>query len=198
MRNARIATAATMTAVLGFACKLLHDGSTNAMFDFRSAMAETKWLCIGIRQFKAILKRCTFADAVPAGAFIPGRICGRAILGQLCHRRGYVAATAGTSGGNAILSTWLAGHASQWTHQQIGGQQNCEKESEHMVTLRSRGLSGKTIADNANNPPPGGCRRLRRREGNIPLTHFQLRANQQVLTSPSRDAGDVFDDARLR
>ncbi len=73
-----------------------------------------------------------------------------------------------------------------------------------MVTLRSRGLSGKTIADNANNPPPGGRRRLRRREGkvkstcNIPLTHFPLRANQQVLTSPRRDAGDVFDDARLR
>lgn len=155
MRNARIATAATLTAVQGFACKLPHDGSTNAMFDFRRAIAETKWLCFGIGQFKAVLKRCTFADAIPAGAVIARRICRREILHRICHQRGHVAATAGTSRGNAILSSWLAGHTSQWTHQQTGGQQNCKKESEHNVTLRLQGLCGKRIADNVNNPPPG-------------------------------------------
>ena len=80
MRNARIATGVVAIAILGFACELQHDGNTDVAFDFRRPLAETEWLRIGVRQFKAVLKRCTFTDAVRAGAVVPRGACGRAIV----------------------------------------------------------------------------------------------------------------------
>ena len=80
MRNARIATGVVTIAVLGFACELQHDRDTDVAFDFRRPLAETEWLRIGVRQFKAVLKRCTFTDAVRAGAVISRNVCGWAIV----------------------------------------------------------------------------------------------------------------------
>ena len=80
MRNACIATGVVAMAALGFACELQHDGNTEVAFDFHRPMAETEWLRIGIRQFEAVVKCCTFTDTVRTGAVIPWSVCGRATV----------------------------------------------------------------------------------------------------------------------
>ena len=64
MRDARTATGVAAIPVLDFACGLLHHVNTDATLDCHHPMANAGRLRIRIRQFKVVLKRCTFADAV--------------------------------------------------------------------------------------------------------------------------------------
>ena len=80
MCNSRLAAGVEAIAIPSFTCELQHDGNIDVALDFRRPMAETEWLRIGIWQFKAVLKRCTFTDAVGAGAVIPRSVCGWAIV----------------------------------------------------------------------------------------------------------------------